>query len=427
MSSAAATRINLSAPWIDERDEELVLDVLRSGWLSLGPTGPRFEAALCDATGASYAAAVSSGTAGLHLCMHLAGVGPGDEVITSPYSFVASANCAIYEGATPVFADIDPRTYNLDPAAVEAAITPRTKAIVAVDIFGYPCELDELRAICDRHGLALVEDACEALGARYKGELIGSHGHPAVFAFYPNKQMTTGEGGADTTGSAEDHGIALIEDACEALGATYKGQKIGSLPHPAVFAFYPNKQMTTGEGGAVTTYSGDEHELLLSLRNQGRLETSSWLQHGFLGFNYRLDDMSAALGIGQLEKLDRILAARGEVARRYNELLAGVDVETPLPDDDDHQRSWFVYVVKLPEGVDRTYVMARLSDDGIATAPYLPSIHLQSYMRARYGFREGMLPVSEDCSARTMALPFHARLDGSDQERVVESLRSALG
>ena len=177
-----------------------MLEVLRSGRLSLGPTGPRFEELLAEAVGARYCAAVSSGTAGLHLCMRLAGVGPGDEVITSPYSFVASANCAIYEGATPVFADIDPQTFNLDPAAVEAAVTERTKAIVAVDIFGYPCELDELRAICDRHGLALVEDACEALGARYKGRPLGSHGHPAVFAFYPNKQITTGEGGAVTTG-----------------------------------------------------------------------------------------------------------------------------------------------------------------------------------------------------------------------------------
>ena len=185
--STATRRINLSAPWIDERDEELVLEVLRSGQLSLGPTGPRFEALLADAVGAPYCAAVSSGTAGLHLCMRLAGVGPGDEVITSPYSFVASANCAIYEGATPVFADIDPRTLNLDPAAVEAAITPRTKAIVAVDIFGYPCELDELRAICDRHGLALVEDACEALGARYKGRPLGSHGHPGDVGLLPEQ------------------------------------------------------------------------------------------------------------------------------------------------------------------------------------------------------------------------------------------------
>jgi perosamine synthetase len=367
-----ATRIKLSAPWIDERDEELVLEVLRSGWLSLGPTGPRFEGMLAEAVGAPYAAAVSSGTAGLHLCMRLAGVGPGDEVITSPYSFVASANCAIYEGATPVFADIDPQTYNLDPAAVEAAITPRTKALVAVDIFGYPAEYDELIPLCEQHGIALIEDSCEALGATYKGARLGSHGHPAVWAFYPNKQMTT------------------------------------------------------GEGGAVTTADEEQHELLVSLRNQGRLETSSWLQHGRLGFNYRLDDISAALGIGQLEKLDRILEARREVAARYGELLAGLEVEPPLADDDDHVRSWFVYVVKLPTGVDRGGVMARLADEGIATAPYLPSIHLQSYMRERYGFSDGMLPVSEDCSARTMALPFHARLDRSDQERVVEALRAAL-
>ena len=372
MSATSKTRIDLSAPWIDERDEELVLEVLRSGRLSLGPVGPRFESSLAEAVGAQHCAAVSSGTAGLHLCMRLAGVGPGDEVITSPYSFVASANCAIYEGATPVFADIDPQTLNLDPAAVDAAITPRTKAIVAVDIFGYPCELDPLLDLCRRHGLAFVEDSCEALGAQYKGRPIGSHGHPAVFAFYPNKQMTTGEGGAVTTGSAE------------------------------------------------------QHELLVSLRNQGRLETSSWLQHGRLGFNYRLDDISAALGIGQLEKLDRILEARRQVAARYDELLRSVDLETPPPDDADHVRSWFVYVVKLPAGVDRDGVMARLAGDGIASAPYLPSIHLQSYMRERYGFGEGMLPVSEDCSARTIALPFHALLERSDQERVADALRSAL-
>jgi len=365
--------IPLSAPWLDERDEELVLEVLRSGRLSLGPTGPRFEALIAEAVGASYCAAVSSGTAGLHLSVHVAGVGPGDEVITSPYSFAASANCAIYAGATPVFADIDPRTLNLDPSAAEAAVTERTKAIVAVDIFGYPCELDELRSVCDSHGLALVEDACEALGAEYKGAPIGSHGHPAVFAFYPNKQMTTGEGGAIATGSA------------------------------------------------------DEHELYVSLRNQGRLETSSWLQHARLGFNYRLDDVSAALGIAQLEKLDRMLAARAAAAARYGRLLAGADaVEAPLLDDPDHKRSWFVYVVKLPQGVDRDGIARELRTQGIATAPYLPSIHLQTYMRERYGFREGMLPVSEDASARTLALPFHGRITAEEQERVTDALGAAL-
>jgi perosamine synthetase len=218
----------------------------------------------------------------------------------------------------------------------------------------------------------------------------------------------------------------MIEDSCEALGAQYKGKPLGSHGHPAVWAFYPNKQMTTGEGGAVTTGNEADHELLVSLRNQGRLETSSWLQHGRLGYNYRLDDLSAALGIGQLEKLDRILESRRAVAGVYNELLAGADVETPLADDADHVRSWFVYVVKLPAGVDRDGVMRRLADQGIATAPYLPSIHLQSYMRERYGFGEGMLPVSEDCSERTMALPFHARLNRDDQERVAEALRAAV-
>jgi len=366
------SRIQLSSPWLDEREEELVLDVLRSGRLSLGPTGPHFERALAEAVDAPFCAAVSSGTAGLHLCMRLAGVRPGDEVITSPYSFVASANCAIYEGATPVFADIDPRTLNLDPAAVEAAVTPRTTAVVAVDIYGYPCELDELRAICDRHGLALVEDACEALGATYKGRPLGAHGHPAVFAFYPNKQITT------------------------------------------------------GEGGAVTTSSEAEHELLVSLRNQGRLETSSWLQHGRLGYNYRLDDLSAALGLAQLERLDQILAARRAVAVRYTELLAGVELGTPLAGDDDHVRSWFVYVVELPRGVDRDGLIRRLGELGVDCAPYLPSIHLQSYMRERYGFAEGLCPVSEDASARTMAIPFHARLEREDQERVVDALRSVL-
>jgi len=217
-----------------------------------------------------------------------------------------------------------------------------------------------------------------------------------------------------------------VEDACEALGASYKGRLLGSHGHPAAWAFYPNKQMTTGEGGAVTTGSAEQHELLVSLRNQGRLETSSWLQHGRLGYNYRLDDLSAALGIGQLEKLDRILEARRGVASVYEGLLSDVDVETPHPDDADHVRSWFVYVVKLPAGVDRDAVMARLDRDGIATAPYLPSIHLQSYMSERYGFAEGMLPVSEDCSARTMALPFHTRLERSDQERVAEALRAVL-
>ena len=371
--SSAVRQIGLSAPWLDEREEELAIEVMRSGRLSLGPTIDRFEELVAELVGAPHAAAVSSGTAGLHLLCVTAGVGPGDEVITSPYSFVASANCAIYEGATPVFADIDPRTLNLEPIAVEAAITPRTRAVVAVDIYGYPCELEELKAVCDRHGLALIDDSCEALGARYKGDPVGSHGVPAAFAFYPNKQMTT------------------------------------------------------GEGGVVTTHSEDEWRLLKSLRNQGRADGGGWLDHARLGFNYRIDDIRAAIGIGQLEKLGRILAARSVVASRYGELLSGVEgLELPLADDADHQRSWFVYVVALPERTDREAVIASLEERGVQTARYLPCIHLQSYMRERYGFREGLCPVAEGLSARTLALPFHARLDESDQEHVVGALREAL-
>ena len=347
--------------------------MLRSRHLSLGAAVPRFEGMLADRVGAPYAAAVSSGTAGLHLAARIAGIGPGDEVVTSPYSFVASANCFIYEGATPVFADIDPRTLNLDPAAVEAAVTPKTRAIVAVDIFGYPCELDELRAIADRHGLAFIEDSCEALGAEYKGRRLGSHGHMAVFAFYPNKQMTTGEGGMVTTGSAE------------------------------------------------------ELELLVSLRNQGRADTDGWLDHSRFGFNYRLSDVHAALGIAQLEKLDELLALRAAAAARYGRLLADVDgVSTLVDDDDDHRRSWFVYVVRLASGINRDGVIRALESQGIQSRPYLPCIHLQGYMRERYGFREWMFPVAEEASRKTLALPFDSGIDPEDQERVVDALRAAI-
>jgi perosamine synthetase len=306
--------------------------------------------------------------------MRLAGVGPGDEVITSPYSFVASANCALYEGATPVFADIDARTLNLDPAAVEAAVTEKTKAIVAVDIFGYPCELDELRAICKRHGLALIDDSCEAFGAEYKGRPLGSHG-----------------------------------PAC-------------------VFAFYPNKQIATGEGGVVTTHDRDVYELIVSMRNQGRdYETGGWFNHVRLGFNYRWTDIQAAVGIAQLERFDRTLELRDAAAARYGELLSGLDgVEPLLADDEEHRRSWFVYTVRVASGIDRDAVMAALRERGVDTAEYVPCIHLQSYMRDGFGFREGMFPVAEDASARSLALPFFTGIEAADQERVVEALREAI-
>jgi perosamine synthetase len=371
--STGLREIPLARPFLEEREEELVLEVLRSGRLSLGPTIDRFEELLAERVGAPYVAAVSSGTAGLHLLARIAGLGPGDEAITSPISFAASANCFIFEGATPVFADVDRRTWNMDPAAVEAAVTERTKAVVAVDMFGYPCELDEIRAICERHGLALIEDAAEALGAEYKGRPIGSQGPSGVFGFYPNKQLAT------------------------------------------------------GEGGVVFTHSEEEWKLVRSLRNQGReYAGGAWFHHVRVGWNYRWTDVQAAIGIGQLEKLDRLLELRSAAARRYGELLADVDVELMCADDAEHKRSWFVYVVALPASVDRARVMTELRAQGIGTAEYVPCVHLQPYMRETYGFAEGVCPVAEELASRTLALPFYPQLEAEDQERVVEALRAAL-
>ena len=371
MTRAELAPIPLARPDIGPREEELVLEVLRSGTLSLGPMGRRFEGAFAAYVGTAYAAAVANGTAGLHLAVRMAGVGPGDEVITSPYSFVASANCALYEGATPVFADIDARTLNLDPAAVEAAITPRTRAIVAVHIFGLPCDIEAINEIASRHGLAVIEDAAEAVGARRRGRLVGTHGNPAIFAFYPNKQMTT------------------------------------------------------GEGGMITTDDPDVYRQVKSLANQGRADSGGWLEHDRLGWNYRLDDVSAAIGLAQVERLDEILARRAAVAERYDRLLSTVPgVTTPAKVDGD-ERSWFVYPVLVDAGVDRNAVLAALQAEGVSSKPYLPAIHLQPLYRAR-GHREGELPVCEAMAARSLSLPFFGALAEEDQERVAETLRRAV-
>jgi perosamine synthetase len=372
MSSGRAP-IPLSLPFLDEREHELVNEVLDSGRLSLGPTGRRFEQMLAEQVGARHAAAVSSGTAGLHLLVRSYEIGAGDEVITTPFSFASSTNCFLYEGATPVFVDIDPVTWDIDTAAIEAAITPRTKAIVTVDIFGYPCELDPIKDLAAKHGLAVIDDACEALGAEYKGKRVGGHGVPAVFAFYPNKQMTT------------------------------------------------------GEGGIVVTDSEEQWRLVKSLSNQGRGDDGPWLEHVRLGYNYRLDDLSAALGVAQLEKLARILELRSQVAERYRSLLAGLDgVELAAADDAEHHRSWFVFVVRLAPGIDRERVIDQLTKEQIATSRYLPCIHLQPYMRERFGFAEGLCPRAEALSSSTVALPFYTALEAEDQERVAAALKAAV-
>jgi perosamine synthetase len=374
VKQAATRRVPLARPWIDEREEELVLEVLRSGQLSLGPTIDRFEELIAERVGAPYAAAVSSGTAGLHLMVLTAGIGAGDEVITTPLTFAATANCFLYEGATPVFVDVDPDTWNIDPAAVEDAITERTKAVIPVDIFGYPCDLDPLMELCERRGLTLIEDSAQALGAEYKGRPIGSHGPPCVFGFYPNKQLAT------------------------------------------------------GEGGVVTTHSEAQYEQIVSLRNQGRSYSgASWFDHVRLGFNYRWTDLQAAVGIAQLEKLEEILELRSAAAGRYNEVLADVDgIRLAPADDPEHTRSWFVYVAELEPGVDRPRVMAEIRGRGVDVAEYMPCIHLLSYMRERFGFAEGLCPVAEGIASRTIALPFFPGIEPDEQEYVVDALRSAL-
>ncbi|HXO06484.1 MAG TPA: DegT/DnrJ/EryC1/StrS family aminotransferase [Solirubrobacteraceae bacterium] len=363
--------VPLASPVLGRDEEERVLAVMRSGQLSLGPLGDQFERAFAGRLGAAHASAVSSGTAGLHLALRAAGVSDGDEVVTSPFSFVASANVVIYERARPVFADIDPVTLNLDPEAAAAAVTDRTTALLPVHIFGYPADLPSFEGL----GLPIVEDACEALGAVHAdGVAVGARGHCAVFGFYPNKQLTTGEGG-----------MVMVGD-------------------PAT------------------------KERIDSERNQGRAPDLGWLDHDRLGFNYRLSDIACAIGLGQLDRLDELLEGRARVASLYRETLADVeDLALPCPDLDGNRRGWFVFVVQLPRGVDRDATVRALGERGVQSKPYLPAIHLMSYYRERYGHREGEFPVCEDVAARSLALPFFPTMSEGQVSRVSQTLREVLG
>jgi perosamine synthetase len=365
--------IPLAKPLLGEREEQLVLETLRSRRLALGPRLPEFERALSARLGRP-SSAVSSGTAGLHLAVRAAGVQAGDEVITTPFSFVASANCVLYENATPVFCDIDARTLNIDPAAALAAVTERTSGLLPVHIFGYPAAMPAFEQLAAKRGLWIVEDACEALGA--------THGD---------------------------------------------GHAVGARGNLAVFGFYPNKQLTTGEGGAVVCPDEASKERIDSERNQGRAPDMGWLDHDRLGFNYRLDDLSCALGIAQLERLDDLLAARTRAAALYSEALSGVeDLGLPCPDQDGDRRSWFVYVVQLPREIERDEVVLAMRERGVDTKPYLPAIHLMSFYRERLGHREGEFPVCEEVARRSLALPFFPELRDGEVERVVEALRGVI-
>jgi perosamine synthetase len=367
----ATEPIPLAQPVIGEREEERVLEALHSGRLSLGPLLGEFEREFARRVGAPHASAVSSGTAGLHLALRAVGVTDGDEVITTPFSFVASANVALFERARPVFADIDPVTLNLDPDAAAAAITERTTALLPVHVFGYPADL----------------------------------------------------------GAFERLGVAIVEDACEALGAVdADGVPVGSRGHPAVFGFYPNKQLTTGEGGMVTVADAGLKERIDSERNQGRAPNLDWLDHDRLGFNYRLPDLACALGLAQLEHLDEMLAGRARVAAQYGEALSSVEgVELPCPERGAVRRGWFVYVVQLPRDFDRDDVVRALHEREIPSKPYFPAIHLMSYYRERFGHREGEFPVCEDVASRSIALPFFPAMSEGQVARVADSLRDVLG
>ena len=365
-------KVPLSSPDITSKEIEAVTAVLETRHLALGPKMVEFEEKMAALAGRNFGIAVNSGTSGLHLLVRALGIGPGDEVITTSFSFVASANCALFEGARPVFVDIDPQTLNLDPALIGAAITPRTKAILPIHAFGQPAAMEPILAIAQRHGLKVIEDACEAIGARYRGRPAGSFGDGSVFAFYPNKQITTGEGG-----------VILTDE----------------------------KEIAT---------------LCRSMRNQGRGEGGGWLDHVRLGYNYRLDELSCALGLAQLERLPEILARRAAVAEEYNRRLATLPGVTIPSISAEVEMSWFVYVIRLDEQIDRDRVLELMGARGVQCRPYFNPIHLQGYYRREFGFKEGDLPITERVGRSVLALPFFTRLQGEQIAYVVESLKEAI-
>lgn len=362
----------LSRPEITDSDIAAVTEVLRSPHLALGPKLAAFESAFAEYVGTMYAVGVNSGTSALHLAVRALDISDGDEVITTPFSFVASANCALFERAVPRFVDIDPATLNMDPALIEPAITERTKAILVVHIFGLPCDMDAIERIADRHDLA------------------------------------------------------IIEDACEAIGATFNGQKVGTFGDAAAFAFYPNKQMTTGEGGMLVTDDAQIARLAYSMRNQGRTRKATWLAHERLGFNYRLDEMSAALGLSQLSRIDSVIARRNDVASWYIEALDGLAGVETLGVVEGAVRSWFVFVVLVENGRIRSDAMETLASRGVDCRAYFPPIHLQGVYRDLFEYKVGDFPITEEVAGRTLALPFYNTLGKSDVATIVEELERAM-
>jgi perosamine synthetase len=367
--------IALSRPDISEAEIAAVTAVLRTPYLSLGAKLDEFERAFTDRLGVKHAIATSSGTTALHLLWRAVGLRPGDEVITTPFSFIASANSILFEGGQPVFVDIDPATWQIDANRIEAAITPRTKALLPVDVFGAFPEMDVVCSLAAKHGLRVLEDSCEALGAIYKGRPAG----------------TIGEAGA--------------------------------------FGFYPNKQITTGEGGMIVTNDDRVAFLARSLRNQGRDPDAGWLQHARLGFNYRISDINCALGAAQMQRLDDILAKRARVAGWYQQRVADEPRLTMMQVPGHVRMAWFVLVVRLSDDYsqqDRDRILSKLRESGIACSNYFTPIHLQPFYQEQQGYRLGDFPITEGLSARTVALPFHNHLSEADVDTVVTELRRLL-
>ena len=362
----------IAKPHISSKEISAITEVLRSGNLSLGPKHLLFEQKFAEKIGTKFACSVSSGTAGLHLAMIAAGIKAGNEVITSPLSFVASANCILYVGAKPVFVDINPLTYNINPDKIETAITPKTKAILAVHIFGQTAEMTAIQKI------------------------------------------------------AKKHRLKIIEDACESIGATHYEKKAGTFGESAIFAFYPNKQMTTGEGGMLVTNNEKIYRLGCSLRNQGRSENMQWLDHERLGYNYRMDEMSAAVGLVQLEKLDWMIKERSKVANLYHKNLDKHQDLLQIPYlAKGNTHTWFVYVVKLKNKKaqkKRDRVIISLAKQSISTKPYLPPIHLFKFYKKSFGYKKGDFPIAEEVGASTIALPFYIGLKETDVIYITKKL-----
>ena len=366
--------IPLSSPDITHAEIDAVVEVMKSDRLSIGPHTEAFESAVASRAGRKYGIAVNSGTSGLHLCVRALGLGEGDEVITTPFSFVATTNCLLFERVRPVFVDIDPESYNMDPAMIESAITPRTRAILPVEVFGNTAHFDEYERIARKHNLMMIEDSCEALGGSHSGRPAGSFGECGVFAFYPNKQITTGEGGLIVTDNEE------IRDLCA------------------------------------------------SMRNQGRA-TEAWLSHARMGYNYRMSEITAAIGEIQMRRLDKILAKRRHAAEMYDSALSDIEEIHLPPMAERETASWFIYVIRLADEfaqADRDAVLAHLRQAGIGCSNYFVPIHTQPYVTEMLDTEAGDFPITERTAAHTIALPFFANMTNEQVARVKTELLNAL-